>query len=81
MLQREAELLQVDSDRAGECWPLGNTSLCGGLCESSLEPRGQSPQICKFLPPESLRHKFHPCSVVSLYVHLVFSTRCYGGMG
>lgn len=45
-------------------------------------PWSQGARVLKsasFLPPESLRHKFHPCSVVSLYVHLVFSTRAMAG--
>ena len=59
--------------------PLGNTSLCGGLCESSLEPRGQSPQICKFFTPRKFETQVSSLFCSSVYVHLVFSTCAMAG--
>lgn len=61
MIQREAELLQVDSPA-----PLDSAILCGDPCLDGIPwsqqchlPREQSPYFFKALPQQFLRPKMH----------------------
>ena len=74
MMQKEAELFQVDSSRVDEPCSLDSPNHCGGPEAKGDTHQGpDSSSLQGSATKQFQRHKLHPC-FLHLYVSLVFST-------